>query len=167
MAACTAQVAHGRAAPVSIHASPTIGLLLVVSFFSNGWLLRSDPWADGSALRRCVLRPFARRQRSSTPAGGAIIAGGASGGAAGAAGGGRAALRMHGLLSRFMWRHARSHVEDQIALPPCFERTVRIEFSAAERANYHQRQSELAVQVHSAAPCPLCGCCAAVPVHRF
>ena len=118
-----------------------------IILFSNGWLLRSDPWADGSALRRCVLRPFARRQRSSTQAGAAITASGASGGAAGAAGGGRAALRMHGLLSRFMWRHARSHVEEQIALPPCFERTVRIEFSAAERANYHQRQSELAVQV--------------------
>ena len=61
--------------------------------------LDQDPFADQSPLQSAVLTPYSNDHAGSEG-------------------------RLSGLLSHIMWRHSKRHVEDEIDVPPVFEKLV-------------------------------------------
>eukprot|EP01043_Picozoa_sp_COSAG02_P075033 COSAG02_NODE_15285_length_1185_cov_1.419890_1_plen_381_part_10 len=86
--------------------------------------LDHDPFADKQTLDKVLLKPYSQQNP-------------------------RALLQMRGLMARFMWRRSKAHVEDEINLPPCFEKVSVVTLGQIERTLYNTLHAELKAQLRS------------------
>ena len=80
--------------------------------------LDHDPFADKQTLSKVLLTPYSNQ----CP---------------------RALMQLRGLLAKFMLRRSKAHVEAEINLPPCFEKTTVVKLGSIERTLYDSLHSEL------------------------
>ena len=52
-------------------------------------------------------------------------------------------MQLRGLLAKFMLRRSKAHVEAEINLPPCFEKTTVVKLGSIERTLYESLHAEL------------------------
>eukprot|EP01043_Picozoa_sp_COSAG02_P028592 COSAG02_NODE_1741_length_11107_cov_3.665425_2_plen_1021_part_00 len=86
--------------------------------------LDHDPFADKQTLDKVLLKPYSQQNP-------------------------RALLQMRGLMARFMWRRSKAHVEDEINLPPCFDKVSVVRLGQIERTLYDTLHAELKAQLRS------------------
>ena len=86
--------------------------------------LDHDPFADRQTLDKVLLKPYSQQNP-------------------------RALMQMRGLMARFMWRRSKVHVEDEINLPPCFDKVSVVKFGPIERTLYNTLHAELKSQLRA------------------